>query len=236
MKYALTLALVLALSLVANAAITAPQTNGGITVTITQDTTTPPTIAGLTAYIITLSSANNIAAVDGRIDAVGAGHLYQTFAYGGAAATPNGEGLTTTTLKNDTHILVSAGNQTPARAPDENLNGFDYTGAVVDASLHNGTTLCGVGGNTDGAGTNTPVPNDWSQTMAFGIKNGGTSLAFARVVLDTASNSLGAMFKFKVVDSTSAFGQFNFNILTVPEPMTLSLLGAGVMALIRRRR
>jgi hypothetical protein len=236
MKYALTLALVLALSLVAQAAVTPPVTINGITATVTQDTTTPPTIAGLTAYIITLSSPNAIASVDGRIDAVGAGHLYQTFAFGGAAATPDGEGLTVTTAKNDTHILVPLGSQTPARGADENLIGFDYTGAVVDSTLHNGTTLCGVNGNTDGEGTNTPVPNDWSKTMAIGIKGSPTSLAFARVVLDTPSNALGAMFNFKVVDSQSAFGQFTFNILAVPEPMTLSLLGAGALALIRRRR
>jgi len=234
MKFALTLAVILGLALVSQAAfVPVVVTQNGITATVTQDTTTPPS-AGLTAYVVTLTSSLAIAAVDGRIDAAPGGYLYQTFAYGGAAASPDGEGLTVTTLKSDTHILVSVGNQTPARAPDEDLIGFDYSGAVVDSSLHLGTTLCGVGGNTDGAGTNTPVPNDWSQTMAFGVKGAPTSLPFARVVLNAASNAVGFVFNFKVVDGQSNVALFKFN--PIPEPMTLSLLGAGALALIRRRR
>jgi hypothetical protein len=230
MKYALTLALVLALSLVAQAAITLGDGGfvkvGSVTCTVTKDTTTPAS-AGLTAFIVTISSPVGVYAVDGRIDAVAGSYLNQSW-YQGATykATPvedpNGQwgNLPYQQACDDTNIIV------------------DPLNLVVDrAAAENRTVASTVAGNNG-----TWLAASLTQTMAFGFQNQPTnpdapvidfnSIPLARVVL--AGNNV-AEFNFHITDSLKADDAFDFNI-AVPEPMTLSLLGAGALALIRRRR
>jgi hypothetical protein len=219
MKYALTLALVLALSLVANAA-TFTQTAGSVTVTAVPDLTTPAS-TGLTAFIVTISSPVGIYSVDGRIDAT-TGYLNQCWNLGGTTwrSTPiedvNGNWgyLDAQHAADDTNIMVDPTNMVVDRAPAENR--------TVAA------TVAGNNGNW--------LAFSATQTMAFGFQGltSYNSIPLARVVLATGAV---ADFKFNISDSNKANDAFDMNIVApIPEPMTLSLLGAGALALIRRRR
>ena len=209
MKYALTLALVLALSVAAQAAPVA--TVNGITVDVTADTATPAT-GGLTAYIVSLQSPVGIYSADGRIDAV-TGHMNQVWAFGGALPTPlqdtaagSGWGFLSAAEKvNDSNIMIPSGSQVISRGVNEDMAG-------------------------------TYLANSATSTLALGFKNlaNFNDVQFARVVLADGNT---ARFNFSISDSALAVGAFNFLIgAPVPEPMTLSLLGAGALALIRRRR
>ena len=208
MKLALSLAVILGLALVSQAALISSTTTSGITVTVSTDELTPAS-TGLTAYIVTLESPVGIYSADGRIDAV-TGSLNQVWAFGGALPTPlqdtaPGAGwgfLSAADRANDTNIIIPSGSQVISRGVNEDMAG-------------------------------TYLANSATSTLAVGFTNlaSYTSVPFARIVLANGNN---ARFNFSISDSALAVGAFNF--LVVPEPMTLSLLAAGALALIRRRR
>lgn len=216
MKLALSLVVILGLAVISQAAIV--QTVGTVSVDVTADTITPAS-AGLTAFIVTISSPVGIYAVDGRIDAT-TGYLNQSTAYGMLTPVADPAGLwnllTPQQKADDTNVMVLPGNQLVKRAPLENCA----------AGTSHGTFLAG---SADGL-----------QTMAFGFQDATGApmnyynIALARVVLATGSV---AEFKFNITDNNKDNDAFDFSFpLPGPEPMTLSLLAAGSLALIRRRR
>jgi hypothetical protein len=215
MKLALSLAVVLGLALVSQAAIVAIGASGNTSIDVSIDNSTPPD-TGLTAYIVTLISPVGIYSVDGRIDAT-TGYLNQEW-YKGTKQTPiedpDGQwgNLTEQQVNDDTNIMLDPDDMVTDRAPQENL----------------------IAGTTNG---------NWlaysaTQTMAFGFSDQDNdlnynSIPFARIVL--AAGAV-ADFNFHISDGLKDNDAFNFNIGAVPEPMTLSLVAVGALALIRRRR
>ena len=234
MKFVLGLVVILGLAMVSQATFT--ETLGTITVDVTVDTTAPPS-AGLTAYIFHVSSADLVGGIDGRIDAVGSTYLNQVWA--GASQTgktpladPDGNWGMLANPENDTNVMLTPGQMLAVYAPVEDK--------AAKPSTH-GTYL---------AGTNLS-PGD--VTMAFSTKSDPgegypldlTSYDLTRVVVPndlttvqlTVPTGKYVRWHFNLADRQADPYIGNFDIyLAVPEPMTLSLLGAGALALIRRRR
>lgn len=195
MKAFVTFVVALALALVSAAdnPVVSTHTSGSVTCTVTQDTTQPAS-TGLTAYIVTLSSAASIYSVDGRIDAT-SGYLNQCWAFGGefpsaCADMLRSSGyyfLTAQQRLDDTHVMVPSPHQVTYRGVAEDL-----------VSGNNGATLCGLG-------------EDYSQTMSIGFQglSNYTSIPFARVVINGTSV---AQFKFAICDGNKVKCSFDFAI------------------------
>jgi len=214
MKFALSLAVILGLALVSQAAMV--QISNGITADVTLATDQPSTYPALTAWNVTFQATAGISAVDRRFD----GLMNQVWGFGGVAATPEVAAagsayasLTTENKKRDTHVVPQAGQLTIVRSPSEDLAGTYLAADTVDPDTGD-------------------ILSEGDKTMAFGIASNPASFLFARIVLAGTNN---AHFTGSVADGLSNKGTFSFDVV-VPEPMTLSLLGAGALALIRRRR
>lgn len=164
-------------------------------------------LPGYTTWTLTINSPEMLNAIDAKF----VGAMNQLW-FGGAFSTVlmNDVAMGMINQAQDSHLLIAS---------------TDQIGVVRQASETN------VGGTGNWIGY-----SDGVQTFAFGIAAASqkASLPFAQLVLPDSGQGVHFIGTW-TANGVTGLPAFDF-LIAIPEPATLSLLGVGALALIRRRR